>query len=86
VTAGTLKLSPGDAERFQAAIEAYAFERPATFLRLCAQMIIRHHEAGDQIGWPMRLQLAKSLDDDVKDPPLDSEKKAKKQKSQMHPR
>ena len=73
VTAGTLKLPPKDAERFQAAIEAYTFERPATFLRLCAQMIIRHHEAGEQIAWPMALRLAAPIDNN--DKPQDNPKR-----------
>jgi len=79
VTAGTLKLPPKDAQRFQAAIEDYGFERPATFLRLCAHMIIRHYEAGEQVALPMRLRLAKPLDDPDNDKPQENFQ-AKKQK------
>ena len=63
VTAGTLKLSPKEAEEFQAAIVAYRFKRPATFLRLCAEMIIQHHKAGDQLAWPLLLRVAKTIED-----------------------
>ena len=59
MTAGTLKLSRKDIEKFQTAIESYGFERPATFLRLCAHMIIRHYEAGDQLALPLKLRIAK---------------------------
>jgi len=64
ITAGTLKLSPEEAEKFAMAIAAYDFEQPTRFLRLCALMIIQHYEAGDQLAWPLRLGLANSIDND----------------------
>jgi len=60
VSTGSLKLSPQEHEEFRAAIEAYDFQQATTFLQLCVKMIIKHHKAGDQIRWPIALQLAKS--------------------------
>jgi hypothetical protein len=48
-TAGTLKLSPADAEEYRKALEHYDIDSSGAFLRKCAFALIRQMKAGDEL-------------------------------------
>lgn len=56
-----LKLSNEESQKFQKAIEHYKILNGARYLFVCYQMLVEHHEAGDQIILPPRLMTVEAL-------------------------
>ena len=56
-----LKLSNEESQKFQKAIEHYKILNGARYLFVCYQMLVEHHEAGDQIILPPRLMTVEAF-------------------------
>lgn len=59
-TLGTLKLPEGDCARFRQALQAYGFEKSASFLRRCAYALIKHHKAHEELAQPLSFKVSHS--------------------------
>jgi hypothetical protein len=56
-----LRLSEGDFEKFQLALQNYGHESSAEFVRRCSIALIRHHQADEKLVLPLRFKTSQSL-------------------------